>query len=157
MSSSQDDRALGDDCLQSDALREGRLGVVLHDHSPFWSETEAWPLVAVKSTVWEPTNVAHGGLPDGRPSEQGCDKLISATEGNEAVCGSFLCLEELAMPDPSPQCGPDADEDLPEEVDAIEWGIPPVRAVRLWRKLSVVDLSKRRPSGEFTGYTSQKG
>jgi hypothetical protein len=47
------------------------------------------------------------------------------------------------MPDILPEYGPDADEDLPEEVvDAIEWGTPAVRAVRLWRELSILDLSK---------------
>lgn len=44
----------------------------------------------------------------------------------------------------NPEFGPDADEDLPEEVlAAIESGTPPLAAVRQWKQLSVEQLAGR--------------
>jgi predicted transcriptional regulator len=52
-------------------------------------------------------------------------------------------LEDTKMPDPTKEFGPDADEDLPEEVlAAIENGGVPLSAVRQWRKLSVEELAE---------------
>jgi len=49
------------------------------------------------------------------------------------------------MPDePATEFGPDADEDLPEEVlAAIADGLTPLAAVRHWKRLSVEQLSDR--------------
>lgn len=48
------------------------------------------------------------------------------------------------MDKPVTEFGPDADEDLPEEVlDAIANGVTPLGAVRQWRRLSVEDLAEQ--------------
>lgn len=46
--------------------------------------------------------------------------------------------------EPTQEFGPDADEDLPEEVlAAIQDGLTALEAVRLWKRLSVEQLSDR--------------
>jgi hypothetical protein len=47
------------------------------------------------------------------------------------------------MNKPVEEFGPDADEDLPEEVlDAISNGVTPLGAVRMWRRMSIENLAQ---------------
>lgn len=54
--------------------------------------------------------------------------------------------------------GPDADEDLPEEVlAAIENGLTPLEAVRLWKRRSVEQLSQLSGVSQATIHAAESG
>jgi DNA-binding XRE family transcriptional regulator len=62
------------------------------------------------------------------------------------------------MDKPTEEFGPDADEDLPEEVlAAIENGLTPVEAVRLWKRLTVEQLSHLSGVSQATIHAAEGG